>query len=163
MDIISKRSGPRREDVQARALLEKNRGTIEKLADQISGGGYSAQKRARDMPKEPQAEGLILSDLKAPRVNDTPVPYVRVSPNHRVVVVDDVTSRQMHYLGEIRRIDGQWRFVLATKANGFFSPVEPEMAALLAALDGATMGGGRDDASLAAEIAKLLGYDKPSE
>ncbi len=158
MDIISKRSGPRREDAQARSLIEKNRGTIEKLADQISNGQYSASRRAKPRA-EPEPSGLIISDLKPPRQNDQPRPYVRVSPNHRVVVVDEETSRQMHYLGEVRRLDGVWKFVLATQANGFFSPLDPDIAERLASLDGVPMGGSRTDEVLASDISDLLGYN----
>jgi hypothetical protein len=57
VDIISKRDGPRREDVPLKQLIQQNRGIITRLADQISGGGYSASKRQRS---EPQAEGLII-------------------------------------------------------------------------------------------------------
>lgn len=159
MDIISKRSGPRREDVKARALIDQNRGTIQALADTLSNGAYSARKAARAAgPQQPQAQGLIVSDLGAGRPADAPVPYVRISANGRVVVVDYETNRQMHYLGEIRRVGAQHRFVLATKANGFFAATEPEIADRLAPLDGAVMGGGRDDAALAAEVTALLGY-----
>ncbi len=158
MDIISKRSGPRREDVAARSLLEKNRGTIEQLADQISNGAYSARKAAKAAPQAPQAQGLIVSDMGGPRKSAEPKPYVRISPNRRVVVVDYETSRQMHYLGELRRVDGRLCFQLATKTNGFFSSLEAELAAVLAPLDGAVMGGARTEAALAAEISGLLGY-----
>ena len=44
VEIISKRDGPRREDIQVKRLIEQNRSTIVRLADQISGGGYSASK-----------------------------------------------------------------------------------------------------------------------
>ena len=44
MDIISKKSGPRAEDQQAKQHLQRNWGTIEKLADTLSGGKYSADK-----------------------------------------------------------------------------------------------------------------------
>ncbi len=157
MDIISKRSGPRREDEAARRLVERNRHTIDRLADQLSNGAYSAGKRARTADA-PQASGLILSDLRAPRRPDDAKPYVRISPNRRVVVVDETTSRQMHHLGELRRIDGRWTFVLATRANGFFSPLDAGIAERLAALDGAVLGADRTEAGLAAEIGTLLGH-----
>ncbi|MEO1512507.1 MAG: hypothetical protein AAFU70_10560, partial [Planctomycetota bacterium] len=86
-------------------------------------------------------------------------PYVRISPNRRVVVVDLETNRQMHFLGERRVSDGQRRFVLATADNGFFSPVEAEVAAALADLDGAVIGPARDEAKLAREIGVQLGID----
>ena len=157
MDIVSKRAGPRREDAEARRLIEQNRGTIERLADQLSNGAYSAGKRAQET-QPPQPSGVITSDLGAPRRNDDPKPYVRISPNRRVVVVDDGTSRQMHHLGELRRVDGRLAFVLATRGNGFFSELAPEIAARLAPLDGAPLGDGRSEASLAGEIGALLGY-----
>jgi hypothetical protein len=160
VDIVSKRSGPRREDVAARQMIDKNRQTIERIADQISNGGYSANKARQAAPKEPQAAGLIVSDLGgvARRPAELPKPYVRISPNGRVVVVDDNTNLQMHFLGELRRSNGATRFALATKANGFLAPLEPELAEKLAALDGAQMGGARTDAGLATEIRTLLGY-----
>lgn len=160
VDIISKRSGPRREDVAARQMIDNNRTTIERIADQISNGGYSANKARRAAPKEPEAAGLIVSDLGSAsrRGFEPPKPYIRVSPNGRVVVVDDNTNLQMHFLGEIRRANGVVRFALATKENGFLAPLETELAERLAPLDGAQMGGARTDAALASEIRTLLGY-----
>ncbi len=163
VDIISKRSGPRDEDVRARSFIERNRGTITKLADQISNGAYSAARQARADPGEPQPSGLVIADFGSVPKSDDPRPYVRVSPNRRVVVVDQQTSRQMHLLGVIRRIDGKQRFVLATKANGFFAVLDDVLAECLSALDGASIGGERTEAVLSSEIATLLGYDQPTE
>ncbi len=157
MDIVSKRSGPRREDQAARRLIEQNRGTIERLADQISNGAYSASKAA-PRPQSPEASGLIMSDLRGPAPVRRAKPYVRISPNRRVVVVDDTTSRQMHHLGELRRVDGRMTFVLATTANGFFSALEPALADRLAPLDGVALDAERTEAALAAEIGALLDY-----
>lgn len=157
VDIISKNSAPRREDQKARALIERNQGTISRLADHLSNGAYSASRRARGEPKEPQAAGLTIVDLGASRPVSAPEPYVRISPNCRVVIVDAATGRQMHHLGEIRRIDGLTRFMLATKANGFFSPLDPDVAERLAALDGAPIGTDRSEETLAAEISGRLG------
>jgi hypothetical protein len=158
VDVFSRRTPPRSEDSRARQLIERNRQTITRLADQISGGAYSASRRRAAMPSEPEAEGLVVSDLGAGRkAAAEPRPYVRVSPNRRVVVVDLETNRQMHFLGEIRRVDGARRFVLATAGNGFFSPVDPEIASRLEALDGAAMGPERDEDALAREIGDRLG------
>ncbi|MEO0819280.1 MAG: hypothetical protein AAF074_02540 [Pseudomonadota bacterium] len=159
VDIISKRSGPRAEDQRARALIEKNRATITKLADQFSNGAYSASREAAAAPAEPQASGLIVSDLGAGRKAETPRPYIRISPNRRVVMVDMETNRQMHHLGEIRRVGGQPCFVLATKENGFFSPLDAALAERLAPLDGAALGRERSEAALAEEIGGLLDLD----
>lgn len=158
VDIISKRSGPRREDVPVKKLIDQNRGTIEKIADQISNGAYTANRQARNKPSEPAPQGLIISDLSAPRAADEPEPYVRISPNRRVVVADANTNRQLHHLGEIRRIDGEVRFVLATKANGFFSPLDAEVAAALGAFDQLPLGPDRSQDLLAQEITAALGY-----
>ena len=43
MDIISKKSGPRAEDQQAKQHIQRNWGTIEKLADKI--GRASCRER----------------------------------------------------------------------------------------------------------------------
>jgi hypothetical protein len=156
VDIVSKRSGPRREDEAARRLIDQNRGTIERLADQLSNGAYSAGKNARKALAEPA--GLVVSEQRAPRKSIDPKPYVRISPNRRVVVVDEESSRQMHHLGELRRVDGRMTFVLATRANGFFSELDADVAGRLAALDGAQLGPKRTEADLAREIGELLGY-----
>ena len=153
-------SGPRREDVAARRVIESNWGTIERIADQISDGGYSARRRAAATPSEPQPSGKLICDMGAPRRSPEPEPYVRISPNRRVVAADAETGRQLHHLGAIRRVGGTWRFLVATKANGFFAPVEAAIAERLLALDGVEMGNGRDDAKLAAEIAECLGYSR---
>jgi hypothetical protein len=125
MDIISKKSGPRREDQQAKRHINQNWGTIEKLADQISGGRYSADKAKKAAPP-PQASGKIFIDQAAPTTPDVVKPYLRVSVNGRVVVADGNSGRQLNFLGQLKRIGGAMRFVIATKENGFFSPVDDE-------------------------------------
>ena len=157
MDIISRRSGQRPKDAKARSLVERNRGTIEKLADQISNVAYSASRRAA-AEHAPKASGLIVSDLGAKRAGADPKPYLRVSPNAHVVVVDDETSRQMHLLGEIGRMDARPVFLLATCANGFFPDLDADLALRLAPLDRAPMGGARTDAALASEFPAPVGY-----
>ena len=154
VDIISKRDGPRREDVEAKRLIERNRGTIRKIADHLSAGQYSSSRAPR---KEPEPSGLIIHVGGGTRTAANPSPYIRVSPNNRVVMVDYETGRQMHHLGDIRRLDGQRRFVVATKSNGFFSPVETEIGEALAELDGAVIEGAFTEEHLAAEIGKVLG------
>ncbi|MEO1680387.1 MAG: hypothetical protein AAFU80_19760 [Pseudomonadota bacterium] len=158
-DFFSKRPAPWGGDPRARALIEDNKATITRLADRISNGAYSAAQRRAQAPSEPQAKGLIISDLGAGKVASEARPYVRISPNRRVVVVDLETNRQMHFLGELRVSDGQRRFVLATADNGFFSPVDAEVAAALADLDGAVIAPARDEAKLAREIEVQLGID----
>ncbi len=115
----SGRAEPRREDVAARQLIERNRATIERLADHLSSGAFSASRQAAPVP---QPEGLMHPRPGwAAGGRARPSPYVRISPNDRVVLADHATGRQLEFLGQIRRQDGVRRFVLATKANGFFA------------------------------------------
>ncbi|MEL6196292.1 MAG: hypothetical protein AAFT19_00460 [Pseudomonadota bacterium] len=158
-DFFSKRPAPWAGDPRAKALIENNKATITRLADRISNGAYSAAQRRAAAPREPQAKGLIFSDLGAGKAVTEARPYVRISPNRRVVVVDLETNRQMHFLGELRVVDGQRCFVLATAANGFFSPVDGEIAAALAGLDGAVLGPALGEEGLAAKIGAQLGIE----
>lgn len=132
MDIISKQSGPRREDAEAKAHVQKNWGTIERLADQISGGSYSANKNRKK--EAPKASGLIIVDQAPRRAMDDPEPYLRISTNGRVVIADKNSARQMHFLGQLKRQNGVERFVIATAENGFVSPLDPEIHAKIADL-----------------------------
>lgn len=159
VDIFSRGGSPRREDERARRLIGENRRTIERLADQISGGGYSMARAAKaERAREPVPDGLAIHDLGAGRRAAEARPYLRISPNNRVVVVDEASGRQIHFLGELRRIDGQRRFVLATRANRFFTPVEEAIAAALADLDGRSVASDADRQALAAEIRGRLGF-----
>ena len=54
-------------------------------------------------------------------------------------------------------MDGERRFVLATRENGFFAPVDAEVAAALTGLDGMAVGGADGEERLAAEIRQHLG------
>lgn len=158
MDIFSKRDGPRREDVQAKRLISENAGVIRKLADQISGGGYTAtQKKMAEAGKEPQAKGLLIHDLGGGHGGEAPVPYVRISPNNRVVIADLNNGRQLHFLGEIRGDFRGKRFCLATKENGFISPVEGEVLEALRHLDAVEINSGFDENALKNAIREGIG------
>lgn len=158
MDIFSKRDGPRPEDVKARRLIQENSGTIRRLADQISNGGFTKMRRDQARRKqEPKPEGLIIHDLKAPSKSETPEPYVKVSVNNRVVLADRSNGRQLQLLGEIRGNSFQRHFVLATQANGFFSPIDEDMLAVLGPLDNAELSQTFSDRDLAERLADLLG------
>ena len=154
VEIISKRSGPRREDAPLKRLIEQNRTTIARLADQISNGAYSASKRQREKPKP---EGLIIHVGGGSADRGEAKPEIRVSLNGRVIAVDQNTGRQIHHIGEIRRRDGVETFVLATRENGFFSPVDETVAAALAPLDGTRLGASFDEEQLVSGIGGLLG------
>lgn len=157
VDIFSKRDGPRLEDVKAKRLLAENAGTIRKLADQISNGGFSKMRAEQARRREePKPDGLMIHDLKARVSNDAPEPYVKISLNNRVVLVDKSTGRQLQMLGEIRGTVLSRRFVLATKDNGFFSPLDEEMQAVIAHLDGAEISGDLTESALAEMLEHLL-------
>ncbi len=155
MDIISKKSGPRAEDQQAKQHIQRNWGTIEKLADTLSGGKYSADKAKKAAPP-PQAQGLIIVDQARPRMPDVPEPYLRISMNGRVVVADTNSGVQMHFLGQIKRQNGEMRFTLATAENGFISPLEPEFQEKLADLADRVVNRAFSEDDLAAEIRQRL-------
>lgn len=158
MDIFSKRDGPRPEDAKAKRLISENAGTIRKLADQISGGGYTKMRQDEARRREqPKPEGLIIHDMKAPSKSDAPEPYVKVSLNNRVVLADRSNGRQLHMLGEIRGNSFARRFVLATKENGFFSPVDDEIAQAIAELDGQEISKAFTETELAKRLGERLG------
>ena len=155
VDIISKRDGPRREDVAAKRLIAKNRPTIARLADQLSGGGYSAM---RQPPKPPEPDGLVIHDLAGARPAESQhSDYVRISLNGRVALVDGDTSKQLHFIGEIRGgADGEF-FVLATEQNRFFAPLDADLAKCLADLDQTPIDEEFSEDDLSADISNRLG------
>lgn len=158
MDIFSKRDGPRSEDVRAKRMIAENSQVIRKLADQISGGGYTAMQQQKAQ-KPPQPKGLIIHDLGGARDASDPEPYVKVSLNNRVVLADKRSGRQLHLLGEIRGSFPAPRFVLATAENGFFSPLPEDVSGALAELDGTQITRDFGEKQLAAGIAQHLGLD----
>ena len=159
VDIISKRDGPRAEDVRARKLIEENRATITKLADQFSQGAYSASRAATKAP-EPQLSGKLYHQVggRAPRATSPASVRVRISVNNRVVAFDPESGRQIHFLGEIRRLDGQRYFALALTENGFMSNVAPEVVEAIGELDGQIIDSNCPESLLAEEISERLGY-----
>ncbi|MDX8443924.1 hypothetical protein [Mesorhizobium australafricanum] len=154
VEIISKRDGSRREDAAIKRLIEQNRATITRLADHISGGSYSARKTAK--PK-PEAKGLIIHSVGSARPTADANPRIRISLNGRVIAVDENSGRQLHHIGDLRRRDGTDVFVLATKVNQYFSPVDEDIAAALADLDGGRLGPDYGEEQLAADIGNRLG------
>lgn len=158
MDIISKKSGPRAEDERARRHLQRNWGTIEQLADVLSGGKYSADKARRAAPL-PQPEGLIIVDQAGPRVSADPVRYLRISANGRVVVADVNSGVQMHFLGQLKRRDGAIRLEIASAENGYFSPLEPDIQALIGDLGGRVINRDYTEEDLARDLKTRLGIE----
>lgn len=158
VDIFSKRDGPRLEDARAKRLLSENAGTIRKLADQISNGGYSRMRADEARRKqEPQPEGLIIHDLKARASTDNPKPYVKVSLNNRVVLVDANSGRQLQLLGEIRGNFMSKTFILATKENGYISPLDDDMRKQISDLENAEISPRFSELDLAHALEECLG------
>jgi hypothetical protein len=156
VEIISKRDGPRREDAQVKRLIEQNRSTIVRLADQISGGGYSASRKPR---QQPRAEGLVIhvGGSTAPAADAKP--SIQVTMNGRVISKDQNTGRQLHHIGDLRNRGEDQIFVLATKQNGFFSPVDEQIAEALADLDGSRLTATYTEEQLACDIGAKLGIN----
>lgn len=155
MDIHSKTSGPRAEDQQAKQHLRRNWGTIEKLADTLSGGTYSANK-ARKAAPGPQAQGLIIVDYKRPRLPEDPVPYLRISPNGRVVLADTSSGLQLHFLGQLKRANGETRFVIATREHGFITPLADELHDRIADLADRVVNRAYTESDLASDLRARL-------
>lgn len=156
MDIISRRSGPRPEDERAKRHLKENWGTIEKLADTLSGGTYSKGKAKK---AEPQAQGLIFVDQSRPRLPDAPKPYLRISANGRVVLACDSTGLQLHFLGQLKRVAGEVRFVVASVENGFLTPLDASMQDAIADLANRTVNRTYTEDDLARDIKACLAID----
>ena len=154
VDIISKRGdGPRPEDARMRRMLADNQPLLNKMADHLTNGAWSS----RNAPKAaPRAEGLVIHTARASTARGPAQPFVRVALNGRVSMVDANTGRQMHHLGDLRRGPEGERFRLATRENGFFSPLDPEVAAPLADFDGQALEGADAEARLVAAISERL-------
>ncbi|MEW5421115.1 hypothetical protein [Amorphus sp. 3PC139-8] len=133
VEIFSKRNEPGRDEARFRKVVQENRSTIVRLADQLSQGAYSASKRPKPAP---QPEGLIIHVGAGPAKPDIVDPHVRVSHNSRVILMDLTSGRQLEHLGELRRFGDALCFVLATRENGFFSPLDDDIVGRLADLDG---------------------------
>ena len=84
------------------------------------------------------------------------MPYLRISVNGRVVLADTTSGIQLHFLGEIKRVNGVKCFVIATKANGFFSPLEDELAEKIADLANRTINRAYAEDALACDIKARL-------
>lgn len=159
MDIISKRNGPRDEDKHAKAHLRQNWGTIEKLADQISGGSYSKNKaRIPTLGKQQNqpGSGLIFVDQATPPPAAAPAPYLKISLNGRVVLADLNSGQQLHFLGQLKRVSGAVRFHLATAENSFISPLDPDVLSLIADLADCALSRDYGEDELSADLKSRL-------
>lgn len=158
VDIISKREGPRLEDVRAKRLLSENAGTIRRLADQISNGGFTRMRQEQARQKEePKPEGLLIYSMAGSAKPVEPEPYIRVSLNGRIVLADRISGKQLQLLGEIRNRFRSKVFVLATEENGFLSPVNEEIRQALSQFDNAEINPALSELDIAQKFGESLG------
>lgn len=163
MDIFSKREGPRAEDVKAKRMISENMPVIRKLADQISNGGFTQMRQQQaERNKEPQAEGKLIFDMKARATVDEPEPYVKVSLNNRVVLADRKSARQLAMIGEIRGNFLSRKLFLATRENGFISPLDEELLGCIAQLEGVEINTDYTEEELVVTLEQLLGLTPDS-
>ncbi len=154
VEIISKTNGPRREDAAAKHFIRQNAATINKIAQQLSGGRLPAAPHA----ETPLPSGLVRRGPSAPSRDAETKPYVKVSLNGRVIAVDFNSGRQLHHIGEIRGRGATRRFLLATRENRFFTPLDDALLALLGDLDGLATPDEATQEELVHEIDVRLGY-----
>lgn len=151
--IISKSDEPRREDAEARRFIAENRSKIQGIANHLTGGRL-AEVRKPFTDCGSQSAGVRPSI----RRSGEPDPYVRISPNRRVVIVDAASSRQMHFVGEVKVIRGTNLLVLATRENGFFGALDADVRERLADLDGFPLPDPAAEEELKSQIAGRLGF-----
>jgi len=157
VDIISKRKGPRREDVAARRVISENWPTISRLADQFSNGGYSRSRQASTTTKdEPAPDDLRIHIMGEGPAALEPEPIVRVSRNHRVIVMDARSGRQLQFLGTLRFQGGQKYFSLATAQNHYVSTIDAETELKLGDLNGVVIESDEIEAAFVLAITERL-------
>jgi len=152
--IISKRDGPRREDAEIKGFLDRNRSTIDGLANRLTGGAWSEMRNPKPAPT-PEPSGTLW--FTPPSRPQEAAPYVRISLNGRVVVADLSSGRQLQFLGAITGRGPERHFALATRDNGFFEPIEEGAGQALGDLDGVLLPDGEAEDLLKQEIVARLG------
>ena len=161
VDIISRRDGPRREDERARRMIQANQGAITQIADRLTQGGYSASKRAKVAAAnaQPRSEGKLIHDIGAgtrPSAETQEI-RIRISLNSRVVAYDAASGRQVHFLGQIRTLEGTRYFALASRDNGFVTDLPEEITQPIGELDGQIIDAACPESLLAEELSRRLG------
>jgi hypothetical protein len=154
---FSKREGLRKEDLPYYKLVEKNRPVIRGLMNHLTGGALS---RARSRPADEAGAGTKSFHIgKATNANEPGRPIVHISFNNRVLVIDDVHSKQLLHLGNLVRAAEGTKFLLATKENDFFAPVEAAIQEVLKDLDGSILSEQFSQDRLVSEITSRLSLD----
>ena len=154
--IISKQDGPSKKEAELKHHLKQNRGTLEGMVKALKHGPMAHLAQPEPTIQAPQGSGRTVFYKNTSSEGDAK-PYVRVSMNGRVVLVDYETGSQLHHLGDVRGKGQAAKFALATKANGFFAPVDAEIAEALSGLDGRAAGDREAEEAFKAEVAAALG------
>jgi hypothetical protein len=161
MEIISKGDGGDRRERELKRVLRDNRHTIDRLARHLTKGALPTQTRAETAPVITETGRTF--GFRQQGVKREIEPWVRISPNDRVVLMDTATSRQVAFLGVLRGPRHDRVFVLATRENGFIAPVDDERADALRHLDGCGLQGPDAEEELARHVAAALGIRMPDE
>lgn len=154
VELITMRIGPLMKGVRLRRLAEPNHATAPRIADRA---GANQNASGATPVQEPQTAGLAAragggSGTAATASDHT----IRVCGDGRVLATAKNFGRRMHHVGDLRLRKGLETFVLATKANGFFAPVDDGIARALRDLDGLRLRPGYGEGELAADIAARL-------
>lgn len=161
MEIISKRDGGDRREREFKRVLQENRQTIDRLARHLTQGSMPTRPKTESAPAVEEARRSF--GFRQHKVEREIEPWVRISPNDRVVLMDAATSRQIAYLGVLRGRGNDRAFVLATHENGFIAPLDNERTNALRHLDGCGLQGAEAEAELARQVATALGIPTPDE
>ncbi len=154
--IISKQEGPSKREAELKHTLKENRATIEGMAGALKRGPM-AHLAPQPSVQAPAASGTTSVFYRKTSSEGEAKPYVRVSMNGRVVLVDYETGNQLHHLGDVRGKGAAARFALATKANGFYAAVDDEIGTALTSLDGRTIPDRVAEETFKADVSAALG------
>lgn len=158
VDIISKKDGPREEDVRLKTLIKNNQRTITALADRLSQGNYSRSRQPVSPKPAPETFSKFYYRLSTPS-QETTKPYIRISINGKVTIVDENSRKQLHHIGDIRRYVLNEKFILATKENNFFKPLADDIADELLQFDQIELTDDYTEDQLKEDISKKLGFE----
>lgn len=159
MEIISKQDGGDRREREFKRVLQENRHTIDSLARHLTQGPTLTRPKAENASVTEEVGRSF--GFRQNNVEREIEPWVRISPNDRVVLMDAATSRQIAHLGALRGRGRERTFVLATRENGFIAPLDNERASALRHLDGCRLQEGDDE--FARKVATVLGINAQVE
>jgi hypothetical protein len=157
VQILSKQDGPGKQEAEFKRFVKQNRGTIDQIANALTGGGLARAQKASPIVVP---EASVTHGFRTSGTQRETAPYIRISPNGRVVITDYETGSQLHHLGDLRGSRQKRRFVLATKENGYFDPLSEDLQAKLLALNGIGIADEEAEDRLKGEIATQLGFDR---